>query len=100
MDKKMIYGRVAALRERMAKEGIDAVVMTSTDDHASEYVHDHYKVTEFFSGCTSDNVTLVIYPETAHLWTRRKVFHLRGGRARRHGHRAHEDGRKGRSDRA
>jgi len=74
MDKKMIYGRVAALRERMAKEGIDAVVMTSTDDHASEYVHDHYKVTEFFSGCTSDNVTLVIYPETAHLWTDGRYF--------------------------
>jgi Xaa-Pro aminopeptidase len=61
--------RISLLRKRMTDEGIDYVLIGSSDYHASEYVGDYFKVSEFFSGCTSDNVTLIIGADIAELWT-------------------------------
>ena len=66
--------RLERLRGRMLAESVDVVLMTSSDDHASEYVGDYYKVTEFFSGCTSDNVVLVVTASEARLWTDGRFF--------------------------
>ena len=66
--------RIAGLREFMAANGIDYFLIPSTDYHSSEYVGDFFKVTEYFSGCTSDNVDLVIGMETAELWTDGRYF--------------------------
>ena len=63
--------RIARLRKFMADNGIDCFLIPSTDFHSSEYVGDFFKVTEYFSGCTSDNVDLVIGMETAELWIKR-----------------------------
>ena len=57
------------LRAAMKENGINGYLMCSTDPHGSEYVCDHYKVTEFISGCTSDNVLLLVTAEEAYLWT-------------------------------
>ena len=66
--------RISLLRQRMTDEGIDYVLIGSSDYHASEYVGDYFKVSEFFSGCTSDNVTLIIGADIAELWTDGRYF--------------------------
>ena len=66
--------RISLLRKRMAEEFIDYVLIGSSDYHASEYVGDYFKVSEFFSGCTSDNVTLIIGEDRAYLWTDGRYF--------------------------
>lgn len=66
--------RISLLRKRMTEEKIDYVLIGSSDYHASEYVGDYFKVSEFFSGCTSDNVTLIIGQESAKLWTDGRYF--------------------------
>ena len=66
--------RVASLREVMRQQCIDYFLMTSSDYHMSEYVGDFFKVTEFFSCCTSDNVVLVIGADEACLWTDGRYF--------------------------
>ncbi len=66
--------RISLLRRRMTEEKIDFVLIGSSDYHASEYVGDYFKVSEFFSGCTSDNVVLLIGMEEARLWTDGRYF--------------------------
>ena len=58
----------------MEKDGVSVYLITSTDFHASEYVGDYFKVSEYVSGCTSDNVTLLVEPDRARLWTDGRYF--------------------------
>lgn len=66
--------RIEELRRRMLQEKIDFFLIGSSDYHASEYVGDYFKVSEFFSGCTSDNVKLIVGQNTALLWTDGRYF--------------------------
>ena len=66
--------RIENLRAVMKEEGVDVCLIASTDFHSSEYVADYFKVTEFFSGCTSDNVVLVVSEKEAKLWTDGRYF--------------------------
>lgn len=66
--------RLEKLREKMSREGIDYFLIGSSDYHASEYVGDFFKVSEYFSGCTSDNVKLVVGQDSACLWTDGRYF--------------------------
>lgn len=74
VEAKEILRRLKMLRSEMEQNGIDVLILVSTDPHASEYVHEHDKVTEYFSGCTSDNVTMIVEKETARLWTDGRYF--------------------------
>ena len=71
---KVTGERIQLLRNKMEKESVDVALMTSSDSHGSEYVADYYKVTEYFSGCTSDNVILLITQGGAFLWTDGRYF--------------------------
>lgn len=73
-QKTQISERLAALRSEMKKSGISLYVAVSSDYHASEYVSDFFKVTEFLSGCTSDNVTVAVTADSAKLWTDGRYF--------------------------
>ena len=66
--------RLEKLREKMRRENIDYFLIGSSDYHASEYVGDFFKVSEYFSGCTSDNVKLVVGQDNARLWTDGRYF--------------------------
>ena len=66
--------RIEMLRGEMRSNGVDLFLAYSTDPHASEYIADHFKVTEFFSGCTSDNATLLVTEQEAMLWTDGRYF--------------------------
>ncbi len=69
-----IAERLEKLRKTMHIKNIDYFLIGSSDYHASEYVGDYFKVTEFFSGCSSDNVKLLIGQEFAKLWTDGRYF--------------------------
>lgn len=69
-----IAERLGLLRKDMLEHGVDYYLAVSTDPHTSEYVDDHFKVTEFFSGCTSDNAALLVDRESARLWTDGRYF--------------------------
>ena len=70
----MTNEKLNALRSCMEKDGVSVYLITSTDFHASEYVGDYFKVSEYVSGCTSDNVTLLVEPDRARLWTDGRYF--------------------------
>ncbi len=69
-----IQKRLELLKSAMKQAGMDVYLATSSDFHASEYVGDFFKVTEYFSGCTSDNVTLIVEENSVKLWTDGRYF--------------------------
>jgi len=66
--------RLEKLKETMKDEGVDVCLIESTDFHSSEYVSDYFKVTEYYSGCTSDNVVMVVSEDEVCLWTDGRYF--------------------------
>ena len=73
-DMNLYVERLAKLKETMKDEGVDVCLIESTDFHSSEYVSDYFKVTEYYSGCTSDNVVMVISEDEVCLWTDGRYF--------------------------
>lgn len=71
---KEIKKRLSLLRKEMQSAGAAYYLMCSTDPHGSENISDHYKVTEFISGCTSDNAVVIVGEEFAGLWTDGRYF--------------------------
>lgn len=64
-----ITERIEALRELMAKNGLDAYIIANTDPHQSEYIADHWKEREWISGFTGSAGTVVVTRNEAGLWT-------------------------------
>jgi len=61
--------RLAALRAFMAAQGVDAIVVPSSDPHGSEYVAAHWQTRAWLSGFTGSAGTLVVARDRAALWT-------------------------------
>ena len=61
--------RLKALRKAMKKEKVDVYYINTADFHNSEYVSDHFKVREFFSGFTGSAGDLIVSADEAGLWT-------------------------------
>ena len=55
--------KIAALRAAAKAAGGDAVLLTTSDPHCSEYLPDHYNALPWFSGFTGENATLVVTGE-------------------------------------
>ncbi|MCL1998415.1 MAG: aminopeptidase P family protein [Turicibacter sp.] len=66
--------KLAKLREKMADNKIDALVIINSDAHQSEYLSDHWKVGEWFSGFTGSNSLIVATEKEAGLWTDGRYF--------------------------
>ena len=64
-----IKDRLKRLRKELEKEHIDYYLIPTSDFHNSEYVSDHFKVREYFSGFTGSNGTLLVDKTNAGLWT-------------------------------
>ncbi|MFO1338691.1 MAG: aminopeptidase P family protein [Burkholderiaceae bacterium] len=60
--------RIARLREAMAAQSIDAVLVPSSDPHLSEYLPGRWQGREFFSGFTGSMATLVVTANDAALF--------------------------------
>ena len=62
------------MREIMARENLDAYIVSSTDPHNSEYLPAPWKQREWLSGFTGSSGTVVVTPNVAGLWTDSRYF--------------------------
>lgn len=66
--------RIACLREMMARNGWDAVVIGGSDPHSSEYPAPRWQQVKWLSGFTGEAGDLVITHDHAGLWTDSRYF--------------------------
>lgn len=66
--------RIAALRQMMARKGWDAVVVSGSDPHASEYPSPRWKQVEWLIGFTGEAGDVVVTRDHAGLWTDSRYF--------------------------
>lgn len=71
--------RVARLQAAMAARGIDALIISNTDPHASEYPARRWCQVEWVSGFTGEAAEMVITASHAGLWTDTRYF-IQAGR--------------------
>lgn len=74
MTNTIIEKRLAALREVMKQESIDAFIFPSTDPHNGEYVPEHWEGRKWISGFNGSAGTAVVTMNTAALWTDSRYF--------------------------
>ena len=67
--KMTVNEKIAKIRERMAENHIDAVIVPSADPHMSEYYSEHWKTRAWLSGFTGSAGSFVITQSVAGLWT-------------------------------
>lgn len=66
--------RIEALRRMMADNGWDAVVITGSDPHSSEYPAPRWKQVEWLTGFTGEAGDVVVTAAHAGLWTDSRYF--------------------------
>lgn len=66
--------RIQALRSMMSDNGWDAVVISGSDPHSSEYPAPRWKQVEWLTGFTGEAGDVVITPSHAGLWTDSRYF--------------------------
>ena len=66
--------RIEALRGLMARNGWDAVVVSGSDPHASEYPAPRWQQVKWLSGFTGEAGDLVVTMDHAGLWTDSRYF--------------------------
>lgn len=69
-----IEHRLEKLRKRMAKEHIDAWIITGSDPHSSEYVCSRWQTRSWISGFTGSAGTVVVTRDKALLWVDSRYF--------------------------
>lgn len=65
---------IAQLRQMMHAEGWDAVVISGTDPHSSEYLPKRWQARKYVSGFTGSYGTVVVTHDHAGLWTDTRYF--------------------------
>ena len=71
---ELIQQRLAALRAAMKRHDLEFYFVPTADPHNSEYIADHWKSREWFSGFRGSAGTLVVAAEKAALWTDSRYF--------------------------
>lgn len=66
--------KLAAIRQLMTENKIDAYIIPSSDPHISEYLPEYYRCISWTSGFTGSAGTLVITQDFAGLWTDSRYF--------------------------
>lgn len=66
--------RIASLRALMRSRDWDAVILTGSDPHGSEYPAERYKQIRWLTGFTGEAADLVVTAEHAGLWTDTRYF--------------------------
>ena len=66
--------RIAALRSLMRSREWDAVILTGSDPHGSEYPAERYKQIRWLTGFTGEAADLVVTADHAGLWTDTRYF--------------------------
>lgn len=68
------FNRIESLRSLMRRGGWDAVIITGTDPHGSEYPASRWKQVEWISGFTGEAGDVVVTADHAGLWTDPRYF--------------------------
>ncbi|MDR1500521.1 MAG: aminopeptidase P family protein [Tannerellaceae bacterium] len=74
---RIVMGRLASLRSAMAGHGMDAYIVTGSDEHISEYVPERSKTRKWLSEFTGSSGTIVVTAGKAGkagLWTDSRYF--------------------------
>ena len=66
--------RIASLRALMRSRDWDAVILTGSDPHGSEYPAERYKQIRWLTGFTGEAADLVVTADHAGLWTDTRYF--------------------------
>ena len=66
--------RISALRSMMSDNGWDAVVISGSDPHSSEYPAPRWKQVEWLTGFTGEAGDVVVTADHAGLWTDSRYF--------------------------
>ncbi len=74
MESDTIRERLAALRDVMRRESLDAFIFPSTDPHDGEYVPDRWQGRKWISGFGGSAGTAVVTMGEAALWTDSRYF--------------------------
>ena len=72
--KENIVSIIVQLRQLMQAEGWEAVVISGTDPHSSEYLPKRWQVRQWVSGFTGSAGTVVVTGDHAGLWTDSRYF--------------------------
>ncbi|MBR5856694.1 MAG: aminopeptidase P family protein [Bacteroidales bacterium] len=65
---------IQKLREKLAAEGLQAMIIPTNDPHFGEYTQEYYAVRAWLSGFTGSAGTLVVTLAEAALWTDSRYF--------------------------
>jgi len=68
------YEKVAALREEMQKNNVDAFIVYSADPHMSEYLPEEWQERAWLSGFSGSAGFVVVTKDKAGLWTDGRYF--------------------------
>lgn len=74
MEENIYRERIGLIRGLMCSKGWDAVVITGSDPHCSEYPAERWKQVEWLSGFTGEAGDIVITQDHAGLWTDTRYF--------------------------
>jgi Xaa-Pro aminopeptidase len=74
MIMRSVNERIAALRQKMEENGVNACVIPSSDPHMSEYLPAHWEARSYFSGFDGSAGTLVVTQNESGLWTDGRYF--------------------------
>lgn len=66
--------RISSIRALMSRKGWDAVIISGSDPHSSEYPAPRWKQVEWASGFTGEAGDIVITADHAGLWTDTRYF--------------------------
>ena len=69
-----INHRLAALRQQLNTQGLDAYIVPSSDPHQSEYVAQHWQNRQWIAGFTGSMGYAVITQTSAAVWTDSRYF--------------------------
>lgn len=70
----LYQGRISAIRQLMSRKGWDAVIISGSDPHSSEYPALRWKQVEWATGFTGEAGDVVITADHAGLWTDTRYF--------------------------
>ncbi len=72
--KSQVPERIADLRQAMSLRKLDALYLSGTDPHMSEYLSDHWQIRKFVTGFSGSYGEVVITHHHAGLWTDTRYF--------------------------
>ena len=61
-------------QELIASKGYTCYIVPTSDSHNSEYVSDYFKAREYLSGFTGSAGILIVFEDSAYLWTDGRYF--------------------------